>query len=187
MSGLNDEMLKDSEVIRAMRKNIEEYHRAVKSLFDQESSEWFPNNNEEHDAAITEEILLHAKKEIKIFCTCLKHDVWNNQGVINAFINAICRGVKFQIITQQNIDEGTELKWIINKAISNKELSSEISVYENIGEHLPYNFIVADRKMFRFEGNANKRQAVACANCPDIAIQLEERFDQIFSKNGDNI
>ena len=182
MSELKDEMAKDLKLDNAMLQNIEEYHHAIKSLFDQESTEWFPNNNEEHDAAITEEILLHAKEEVKIFCSSFRNDVWNNLGVKEAFIKAISSGVKIQIITQQKIDEKTELKWMIDKMLSLNILSSnDVSVKEEIGGNLPYNFIVADRKMFRFEGNANKRQALACANCPKIAENLDYLFNRLSS------
>ena len=157
-------------MINGMGDNIKKYHDAVKLLFDNDSTELFPNNNEEHTTAIIEEILLHAQKSVKILCTCLNHDVWDNQKVMDAFVNAFCRGVKIEIVTQQKMDKDSKLSKLIR--------SLRVSIKEETASYLTCNFIVADKKMFRFEEDASKRHALASANCPQVAIVLDEVFER---------
>ena len=150
------------------KEQISKYHAMVKRLFDQNSEELFPNSSKEHSAAIIEEILLHAKHDVKIFCTHLSADVWDKERIHNAFMKAICRDVKISIITQQEVDKTSELYRLINLL--------KVSVRENLGSDVKCNFIVADSKMFRFEENAEERRAIASANCKELAKKLDEFF-----------
>ena len=157
----------------AMLKNIEQYRDAVKRLFDSDSTEMFPNNNEEHTAVIINEIFCHAQQEVKIFCSCLNHDVWDDTKIKESFLEAIKRGVIFKIVTQKEIDKETKLK--------NTFEEFHVPIKEKVADYLTNNFIVADKKMFRFEENASERHAFACANSPKIAAKLDEAFNMIFS------
>ncbi len=150
------------------KEQMSKYHAMVKRLFDQNSEDLFPNSSKEHSAAIIEEILLHAKHDVKIFCTHLSSDVWDKERIRNAFLKAICRNVNIAIITQQDIDKTSELYKIID--------SLDVDIKENIGSDVKCNFIVSDSKMFRFEENAEERRAIASANCKELAKNLDEFF-----------
>ena len=160
----------------ATMKSIEEYHAAIKLLFDRDSQEMFPNNNEEHTAAIIEEIFRHAKNTIKVFCTSLNHDVWGKPDIQDAFIRAFCHGIKFEFIIQKCMDMSSDLAKLIKVL--------KVPVKENIAADVGCNFIVADKKMFRFERDSKERHAFACANNSEISAMLETLFDNLAANAG---
>ena len=152
----------------ALEESIAKYHAMVKRLFDNNSEDLFPNSSKEHSAAIIEEIMLHAKHDIKIFCSRLSADVWDKEPIRNALIKAVCRGVEISVITQQQADRTSELFSLMT--------SLDITVREESGSDVEFNFIVADKKMFRFERDSTERSAIASANCSELAEPLDDFF-----------
>lgn len=151
--------------------NIEAYHAAIKKLFDKDSEEFFPNNNAVHAAAIIEEIFLHAVEEVKVFCRNLNPETWDDKGVLDAVLKAASCGVKIRVLTQGTIDTNSKIYHLLELV--------KVCINQNVGAEFRCNFIVADKKMFRFEENSNECHAVGCANCPELAEKLSDFFDQV--------
>ena len=151
--------------------DIVAYHTAIKKLFDKDSTEFFPNNNAAHAAAIIEELFIHATKEVKVFCRNLNPKTWDDKGVLSAVLKAASCGVTIKILTQESIAENTEIYRLLSLL--------KISVTQNRGTQIHCNFIVADKKMFRFEDDFSKCHAVGCANCPELAEKLSNFFDEV--------
>lgn len=151
------------------KQEFEKYHSAVKQLFDEDSSQEFFNNSREHAIIVIEEILRHAKENINIFCTKLNPDVWANENVVDAFLNAIVHDVKIHICTQENMEESTIKKFVKLFGIESKE---------NVGKDIKCNFMVADGKMFRYEQDGSARCALVCANNRDRANQINSFFEK---------
>lgn len=156
---------------KACMDDIMAYHTAVRKMFDSESSEIFPNNNESHAAAIIEEIFLHAANNIKVFCRNLNPATWDNQGVLDALLNAASRGVLIQVYTQEEISKDSRFAKMLNLL--------NISEKRNVRADVSCNFVVADHKMFRFEKDANECHAIASANCPELGKALSNFFDDL--------
>lgn len=151
--------------------NIEAYHAAIKKLFDKDSEEFFPNNNAAHAAAIIEEIFLHAAEEVKVFCKKLSQETWDDEGVLDAVLKAASCGIKISVLTQDAIDKNSKIYRLL-------ELLN-VCIKQNVGTEFRCNFIVADRKMFRFEKDSGECHAVGCANCPELAKDLSDFFDRV--------
>ncbi|MBS1372067.1 MAG: hypothetical protein HPZ91_19155 [Lentisphaeria bacterium] len=150
--------------------NIWEYHCAIKKLFDKDSEEFFPNSNAEHASAILTEIFRHAKGEVLVFCHDLSESAWESECLRKAIFTAHANHVTIQTAVQVAEPDVKSQKTLAFF----REL--EIPIFFNRDRDFSFNFIVADRKMFRFEQDYNVCSAIACANNREVGDQLSDLF-----------
>ncbi len=154
-------------------QNLEEYRAAIKSAFDNESAQVMLNSSKYHAMIIIEAILAHAQNNVKIFCRQLAEDVWGESRILDAIFDAIIRNVKIEICTQEAVAESSRKNSLCNLGIA---------LRENIRKDILFNFVVADKKMFRYEPDAAKRCAIACANDSTTAEMLDNFFAECLAK-----
>lgn len=144
------------------------YADIVRKYFEDDSTEVFPNGCEEHAKVIIEQIFRHAQDYVYVLSTNLAKSTWNDSVICEAVRGALERGVSVRISIQENTIDANSLQ----------ELLSEFNIEINLNRDITLgsNFIVSDDKMFRYEENRDRVEAIASANYPELAIILRDYY-----------
>ena len=144
------------------------YADIVRKYFEDDSTEIFPNGCEQHAKVIIEQIFSHAEDYVYVLSTNLAKSIWNDPSILEAVRRALERSVSVRISIQRNTSDANLLE----------ELLSEFNIEINVNRDptLGSNFIVSDDKMFRYEENRDRVEAIASANYPELAVILKDYY-----------
>jgi hypothetical protein len=150
-----------------------EYRAAVERLAERRSPELFNNGKPEHAAIIFETFLKFAKKRVAIFCQSLRADVFGTPSFITSLEAAALKGVKVDIIVQDE-PQATELL----KAIEAWKGKLMVTLTRATGpiKAMTANFATMDGHAYRFEPDREEIAAHASMFNPRLSGQLEDTF-----------
>lgn len=168
---------------------LDDYQAHVERLFDEDSDILVSNSEPKHAAILIAMLFKRAKEQVAVFCRNLKADIYAEKNVVSAILDAARRGIEIRIVTQEP-PEAVELLWQLH-CLSFTSPSKRVHIKQcNKGgacANLTSNFTVMDGKGFRFEPNKVEMKAHACANNPDLARTMLQRFDKIFTSDATEI
>lgn len=145
--------------------DIKLYEELVKILIEQKSSQIISNGMIAHAIILIREMMNNAKRNVRIFCHELNHEVYADLGIVESIKNAINRNITVNIIIQKEAPDEQSLDLI--KLFENKILHSAIYSASDCARlaELPFNFCITDDGlMYRLEPDRNKPCARACMN-----------------------
>ncbi len=122
------------------------------------------NNSASHARVILNELINNANETVFIQCSHFAPDVYNER-IVKALNMAQERGCRVFIA----IRDETATDSLV------RDLNSEISVSEHVSS-LANDYCVVDGARFRYELNAHRREAAACAYDLDTGGMLAEIF-----------
>lgn len=157
------------------------YESLVRSMIIGDSQGTISNGKPEHAATIFKLFFEHATTHVLIFCKDLNAEVFGDDRVLTAAMQAINRGVNIRVITQSEPADTKFSKWLQESTARVANIKLKICSPNSKLSDLETNFAVMDRRAFRFEPARDKIRAVAAINHAETAGQLGELFDQIDS------
>jgi hypothetical protein len=161
---------------------MKSYRANVERLADMQSPEVFSNGRPEHAVIILETFCKYARERVVVFCQRLSQRTYGGSGLINVADAALRRGVAISLVTQ----EAPESQGFIDAAKRWKDEALPISLSRaQDTPSLKVNFAVMDQKAYRFEGNRNVPEAIACMNDPETSKSLLLRFRHIEKQSSD--
>lgn len=161
------------------------YEDFVNELFDKESTDKIANDSPDNAAAIYCAIFSHAKDTVRIACEKMDKEVFDRECVSNAIRTALNRGVNLFISMHKSVADQSRSMDVIRELhnMASKNPNSGIGqIRFFVGAQFtangtPVNFSVMDMNGYRYEMNADRISASACANDQQFAKQLAEVFD----------
>lgn len=171
----------------------DDYRAHVHALFERDSDLVVSNSEPAHAAILIEALLKYSKQRVSIFCRNLNPEIYDQKKLIQELVEAvISRGVSVHVIVQENPKEGNFLQTLKllsvfcrsrEKSVKDSgKLPHEVSIRQcspgSQAAMAESNFVVADRKSYRFEKDREKINAFACVNDPASANMMEVNFSR---------
>ncbi len=150
------------------------YKKALENLYLTETNFYFPNDSEDHAAAVFEVFLRLAKNRVKILCRNLKASVYSKPELVAALQQALARGVKIDIISEEKPEKSAFLEFLKASIPLN---STTVKTFNE--KKLKVNFAVMDDIAFRWEDNNDHVKAVGNMYCKEFALKLSAYFNDI--------
>ena len=157
------------------------YEQTVRRMAETNADELISNSEPEHAATLYKVFFENARQSVMLLCKDFDERVFSRKDVLSAFKDAVRRGVKFDVIVQQQSDN--EFKGTFNNESTKRPKQLQlIEAYQHTSEGAnkvataPNNFCVVDGKGFRWEENRAECIATASMNRPALASQLTRLF-----------
>lgn len=156
---------------------LSDYKKHVERMFDEGSSIMFTNRDRDHAAILISTLFTHAKNEVVVLCRNLDSEFYERDGVKDAILDAINRGVKVTFRVQEE-PEKTDL---VEKLRQNNVPNIDFAVCKpgSRAANCKFNFTVTDSKAFRLEEDRTQHAAIACANNPEVAKDILSVFKSL--------
>ena len=173
---------------------MEDYKARLARLDLLDSSEVINNTSIEHASLMIARMIARARTSVKIFTGSLNPAVYADEAVLRAFGTFLLgREGNAQILVHSDGIKVTDdaiigelsplgklaetFGYDLYARIKVRRLSSQLQ------NSVSANFIVVDRKSFRFQRDIAKHDAVGSFNQPEIAEKLEPIFDDMFIRS----
>lgn len=145
---------------------------------DAQSSARFSNGAPIHAAIIFDVFFRKATRYVKIFCRNLSSKVFDASWIVESAEQALSRGVAIYVVSQTVAEDSVFKTWLESK-------SDKVTFIQNASESKPIanmlscNFAVMDGIAYRYEGNAQEINAVACMNDRSVSAKLDDLFFKV--------
>ena len=160
------------------------YRQNIEKLMLAGSSEPISNTLPKHAAALLACFFRNAKSEMKILCTDLGREVFDEPEVLSSMAAAARREIPIQVLVRDEPEAGSEfLRCFREEAKSHPKvaLQTNAEAQSNLIKRLASNFAVMDQRAFRLEPDCKNVKAVACMNLPSAAVKLSVMFDRLYA------
>ncbi len=160
------------------------YRQNIEKLMLAGSSELISNTLPKHAATLLACFFKNAKSEMKILCTNLGREVFDEPEVLNSMAAASRRGIPIQVLVRGEPEAGSEfLRCFQEEAKLHPKvvIKTNAELQSDLIKRLPSNFAVMDQKAFRLEPDCKNVKAVACMNLPSAAVKLSGMFDRLYT------
>lgn len=151
------------------------YRLGIEALFDTKSDDVISNGTPDHAALLFELFFRKAKERVAIFCRNLAQDVFGRDFVIEAARDALVRGVRIQILVQDEQPQSQAFSALSAQFQKLAITHARSSKVREIGS----NFAVMDSVALRFEPKRDQCVASACMYAPVRAVELLTSFNQL--------
>lgn len=170
-------------------KELEKYRRYIEQMFDEGSDALISNSCAAHAGIVIETLLTRAKTEVNLLCRDLDNLIYDELSMIGCFIDTISRGVSIRILIQNNPKADLLIQHLSKRIPDENKKFVQLRVCGSAARHKSegFNFIVSDKRAFRFEDDLDNHVAKASANSPELAIKLTRFFDQLWNENNTSI
>ena len=170
---------------------LEEYDAAVKEYFALEATNFFSNKDPKHARIVIRHILFNSRSTVDILTNSLSPEVenvpiysWNKiLDSMEIFFELYKKSVIRILIRNPDIKELRSHPLIrkFQNEIENKRLIIKQVKEEHLKAFTAHDFLVADCKMLRFEGQGqNDYSAQASSNAPDESKRVSKYFSSWF-------
>lgn len=164
---------------------FEKYRYHVEQMFDEQSDAVIENTCTNHARVLIETLVSRSKEQLLLFCENLKKEFYEDPKIMGEMVTAMRRGVEIRILTQHH-PEAVSLVERLQAAsgkVENGTFSIMVCDADSSGAKADMNFVVMDRKAFRFEEDRVNHSAVASANRKELALKLSKVFDSFALKS----
>ncbi len=166
---------------------FEIYDCYVTYLASARSSELISNGQIEHAQSIIRNLFSHAEKEVRVFTSCLHHDIYSDPRVVDAASSFLAKdGTQIKVLIQDSDSLDRNMPFFRLCADHDNQCKMK-SVVTDRDKSIKQHMIVMDTVGFRFCADMSKNEAVASFNSPDTSKNLAEQFDILFDRAEDNI
>jgi len=160
------------------------YAQKIREALISGACEVFANTGKEKAAAIMREMVSYAKREVCLFCNEMSAEIYNIEGVVEAFCDALERGVKFRVLIQQE-HICSDSKKIINlfgqyKKLVEQRSSSQVEKLQSIS----VNFCVVDDTCARWEDDRSSRKGKFYTHSYFDVQAIKQMFEQVWEDSG---
>ncbi len=151
------------------------YRDIVINRIETRDSEILSNSEPQHAAVLYEVMFDYARERVHIFCENLNPVVFGRKSVLTAFSNAVERGVKCIVLTERAPSPDNPFYKALTKAAADHPEQIETKALN--GKDFKFNLSYADDRMYRFELEREKIEAVASMNDPETVNILDSLFN----------
>ena len=166
-----------------MDKELKTYEKHVRKLAEENSDELILNGLMDHAKILVTNLLLNTKKELRIFSSSLKSELYDDPLVLDALTNFIGSASEQQqktvTVLLQNSDSLGESKFlsILTGDGLNKNIKVNLmEVVETNDQEIKQHFITSDNGAYRFCPDKEGTKATASFNREDDVRHLVEQF-----------
>jgi hypothetical protein len=152
------------------------YRDNAESLWLSESDAVFSNGQDAHAAILYETFLKFGKRELLMLVKNLSEPVFRSKEIESLMYQALCRGVKIDVICQESPKSQDTLRKFDEWKRSKLPINYKVCAPGNSAAQVKANFAVVDGRAYRFEKDRETTKASACMNDPDSARILREAF-----------
>lgn len=147
------------------RFGLEFYEGLVQNLIKDNSPQTLEFEGLPHSRIVMTNLLSVASEEVNLFWRTLNQPLWRDEGVYNAVIDAIERGVNFKVAVQQSKGRDSATQEIL--------LDYNIPIIKlETDEMADSNFMSCDGKAYAF-WKYSVQKGVVCFNDPNLASRMK--------------
>lgn len=154
---------------------IDIYRAFFRAILRQDDATRVSNDSIDHALVLIEELISFSKSTVDIYCHKLSLDVWGVPAIKKVVRTAHERGVAFRVVVQEKIDADIQ-------AGAFSFMCNQVKQYSN--PCMRANFLIADRRSFRFEGDYTQRRGFAYVRNENLSGKLVNAFDAIYQAAG---
>ncbi len=178
--------------------NLKAYSDNINLLASIKSDEVVANGLPEHAMIINSALLANAKKEICIFSSNLRNDIYGTNSVVfslNKFLSKESN-TKIRVILQDIDNEKSDIYKInslsslekkrkfVGECANFKDIENKVQIKKCSEQDLGMNkhFTIMDESGYRYCPDKNVTEAIACFNDSETAMNLKKQFNILFER-----
>jgi hypothetical protein len=159
---------------------LQAYRDYVNKLVRENSDRLISNGLKEHAAVLISTLLSNAKKEIRIFSTKLKSEIWEEDEVISALKTTLEKQtINIKILLQEKPIEGNKFFELCKNSDKCEFKITKDKEVKSITEH----FVTMDEEAYRYCPTTGKNEAVASFYDFDATKKLNDAFDILYKSD----
>lgn len=169
---------------------LEEYYQSIRFLSENSLSLEFNNKDANHGVLVMSTLFQQAENEIRIFAGDFKGDICDNDYYIKSLFEAIERGVKLDIVFENNPNKSSKCYQELLKQKQNKQNKVNIfqlnekykkELVDKVGQLL--HFTVIDKNKFRYETDKNEYKAYCNFDDKDNSEILISNYEKLINNS----